>query len=297
MRHKEKKFKSKKHSKRDSHGGSREKKRQGAKQKNERTSDDDTECDEGDVFFDGSTEEIYLLEEPKSIGLETTQPTFFEIDKSLDALGVSLLEANETFVNEVINDPDVKKGLNLLLTLNFRNVDHLKDGLRDWIEKQMLFSGWNCTTYLIDEQLQQSHSNILNWLTNPPSQVSYDQIKNAFHESGLQDHIDINLNRIQQNFQHLQKLPGQKRVVASLNCGVIDYNIAISNSFCLQLNQEEIYLINWFFSNDSIVCLQTAINPRLEIRHTPFFFSHNLNIKSFVCISFFILVCHSLRGS
>ncbi len=275
--------KSKKHSKRDSR---RDNKKRKKKEKNESDPNESDDSNEADVFFDGSTEDVYLLEDPKSSGLETIEPTFFEIEKSLDDLGVSLLEANETFVNQVITDPAVKKGLNLLLTLNFRNVQKLKDGINDWIENQMLFSGWNCTTFLIDEQLQQSHRNILSWLLNPPSQVSYDQIKVAFHESRLQYHIDINLNRIRQNFEHLDQLPGRERVVARLNCGVYDYNIAISNSFCAQLNQEEIYLINWFFSKDSIVTLQTAINPRLEIRHTPFFYSNHLNIKSLVCFSF-----------
>ncbi len=127
---------------------------------------------------------------------------------------------------------------------SFRDVEDLKNGLVRWIENEIVLSAWNCTEYVISDNTLQQHNNILNWLNNPPSQVSYDQIRLAFYNSLLQDHIQINLNRVRQNFNHLQKLP-KKRLNYRLNCGVVDYNISMSNTFREALNQEEIYLINW----------------------------------------------------
>ncbi len=212
--------------------------------------------------------------------------TIYEIGCDIENFAHTLIEDNQRYLEDLLSDTDVVDAFNLLITLNLRETGLIKQLLMSWCDSLKSKLNWNTTSFSITPQLMDTNPILLDWLTNTPAHMSWEQLCRSFELSGLAQHISMSLEIMLQHFETLNKINIKEPI--SLQCSLVDFGMDISDNFKLHISDKIVWMMNWFFSSQSILNV-VSLNGVLEIKHTPFFYDATVEIKSY----FFIYILFS----
>ncbi len=243
--------------------------------------------DEDEVFCKKpkKDEQIYLLKSDCKLddnNIPKIDPiNYYKVKKSIQDLSGRLKESNRPIIAALLQQPEIEDGLNEICTLNLQDLDLVKESLMRFFEKEKNILNWNCSIMELNNEMIVDYPNLLSWVLKTPAQLSYEKVYEDFARSGLREHIENNLNRMLANYFRLVRIPDVLRKMdLRLNCSLIDYNVEMSEDFQKALSERDVFLLNWFFSKESIVSVESTIHPGFQIRHTPFFYSRDIDTKS-----------------